>query len=180
MKISAWKEINTPDGLRPVIFFNPSLDFLAFVRNNGVLNIPIKIHGSFFYDGVYMVNINKVTNVNFCSSSSPMYSCVLGRDFTFIPPNLGTVEIAQIFKEPLEFEPSEDETVVVPPPAPQAEAPEPLAEVEEPSPSPSPLPSPTPSASPSPTKNPMRLWYIIVIFIIIILILLACFLQFLL
>ena len=178
MKISAWKEINTPDGLRPVIFFNPSIEFLVFVRNNGFLNIPIKIHDSFFYDGVYMVNISKVTNVNFCSSSSPMYSCVLGRDFTFMPPNLGTVEIAKIFKEPLDFEPSEEESVVEPPPPPPA----PLVEDTEPEPEPVP-PSPPASPTPSPViykTNSMRLWYIIVIFIIIILILLACFLQFLL
>jgi hypothetical protein len=171
MNISAWKEINTPDGLRPVIFFKPSLDFLVFVRNNGFLNIPIQIDGSFFYDGVYMVNISKVTNVNFCSSSSPMYSCVLERDFTLLPPSLGTVKVANILKEDLETPPPEPDQPPSPPRAviPQVRAVEPL-----------PKTIPTPSPTPLCAKNSMHLWYIIVIFIILILILVACFLKFLL
>jgi hypothetical protein len=172
MNISAWYEINTPDGLRPVIFFKPSLDFLVFVRNNGFLNIPIQIDGSFFYDGVYMVNISKVTNVNFCSSSSPMYSCVLERDFTLLPPSLGTVKVANILKEDLET--PEPEIVQPPPPPPRVVVPR--AQAVNPLPKTIPTPSPTPSCA----KNSMRLWYIIVIFIILILIVLACFLQFLL
>ena len=98
MKIDTWKEILTPGGLRPMIFFNPSIDFMTFCKNNYYSNIPIRIRGTGgVYDGIYYVSIDIKTDQIYCGSPAMVplqYTAVLNRDFTIIPSQKGSVSMA--------------------------------------------------------------------------------------
>lgn len=99
MKIETWKEILTPNGLRPILFFNPSLGFITYCKNNNYSNVPIKITGTDgVYDGIYYVSIDIKTDKIYCGSSSVItplkYTAILNRDFTIIPTNKGYLSIA--------------------------------------------------------------------------------------
>lgn len=98
MDILYWREITNFDNiLRPVIFFQPSLDFLTFLKNHGRLNVPIQISGTDFYDGTYIVNIDTRTDLVQCFQYNKpqvlVLSAVLDRDFTVIPPNKGNINL---------------------------------------------------------------------------------------
>ena len=93
MEILHWKEIETPEGLRPVLFFSPTLSFLTYLNNYGHSNIPVRIAESTFYDGVYVTDV-EVTTQTPCQKQ--YHSIVLNRDFTLMPVQNGTVELAKL------------------------------------------------------------------------------------
>lgn len=156
MEIVNWKEITTPDNLlRPVVFFIPSLEFLTHINNRGMLNIPIQIAGTNFYDGTYVVNIDRKTDMIQCfhytTTPRPLIlTAVLDRDFTVIPPNKGTVTLYQPSEEGFSslIQSSSDE------------------EMQDP---------PSPSSTPTPVVPSLQLWHVIVILFMILLLVMICF-----
>lgn len=159
MDILHWKEITMPDNhLQPVVFFQPSLEFLTYLRNYGHLNIPLRISGTDFYDGIYVVNIDTKTDLvpcfHYLTPRVLVLSAVLDRDFTVIPPNRGKVELHQ---------PSEERTAPSDPPV--------SSEMREGMTTPTLTPTPTPT----PTTSSLQLWHIITILLIILAIMFSCF-----
>lgn len=90
IKILQWKELYTPNGLRPVLFFDPTLSFMTYTNSYGYRNVPIKIEGSHFYDGIYFTDIEVTAQI---PCEKQYFSTVLNRDFTIIPPNNGFVSL---------------------------------------------------------------------------------------
>lgn len=92
MEIIHWKEIETPEGLRPVLFFNPTLSFLTYLNNYGYHNIPVRVVDSIFYDGLYVTDVEVTTQM---PGERQYYSIVLNRDFTLMPVQKGTLILSE-------------------------------------------------------------------------------------
>lgn len=151
-----------PDNhLQPVVFFQPSLEFLTYLHNYGYLNIPIRVSDSDFYDGVYIVNIDTRTDLVHCFDySTPralVLSAVLNRDFTVMPPNRGKVDLFQ--------PPTAESYHSVPEDYDDSEVKEYMTTIAA---------TPTTTATPRPCMS-LQLWQVITILILILAIMVSCF-----
>lgn len=189
MRIETWKEILTPVGLRPIIFFRPSIDFMTYCKNNHYSNIPIMIQGTDgVYDGIYYVSIDIKTDKISCGSRIPLqYAAVLNRDFTILPSQKGYVLMAfkndtyNSVQSPIDKNSQKDIKVqktddFLFSPVPNSQKPENFSSSEIGIQDSDNFNTPTPTSMQNCTTNSLNLWQIILMIIILILILVACFL----
>lgn len=174
MKIDTWKEILTPGGLRPIIFFQPSVEFITFCKNNNYSNIPIRILGTGgVYDGIYYVSIDIRTDKIYCGSPSVVmplqYSAVLNRDFTIFPSRKGSLSVA--FQNQSVIDPVTVEGQAEPSEKKKEDFVSSEVDIQDSDN----ITTPTPTSMQNCTANSLRLWQIILMIIIIILVLIACF-----